>query len=298
MICQPAVMAEPFSPAQFAEVWQPQRPLAGAKTGTKRRMSRDKALGQSYIEANVTDVMRSLVIVDHDGGMADWIAREFLPPSWIAENADGSHNGHLVYALGCPVCLTDCARRPPVNFLARVEHGANTFLQGDSSYAGTFTKNPHHQSHLTLWGPATAVYTLRDLADALRSVGAMPKAGSPRKHVPTSNVGRNVALFDLTRQWAYKFWHRGHTSVAPFEEGIQHYAAEKNLTVIANEFSKGPLSATEVAGIGRSIARWTWRNFSHSSEAQRKRGRKGGRVSGKARRAQRTLLTLDPEVSS
>ena len=193
-------MAEPFSAAQFDEVWLPRRPLAGAKTGSKRRMSRAKALEQSYIEANATSVLQSLVIVDHDDGEASRIAHELdLPPSWIAARPDGSDDGQLVYSLLGPVCLTDCARRPPVNYLARIEHGLNNVLGGDPAYAGTFTKNPHHQDHLTLWGPASAVYSLHQLADALRDLKALPAAGKPRRNVTTSAVGRNVALFDILR---------------------------------------------------------------------------------------------------
>ena len=58
--------------SQFAEAWLPYRPLAGSKTGPKRRMGRDQAVQQSYIEANATHVLRSLVVVDHDdaGGAA------------------------------------------------------------------------------------------------------------------------------------------------------------------------------------------------------------------------------------
>ena len=32
---------------------------------------------------------------------------------------------------------------------ARIEHGMNTVLGGDAAYGGQFTKNPHHQDHLT-----------------------------------------------------------------------------------------------------------------------------------------------------
>ena len=287
-------MAQAFTPDQFHEVWQPHRPLAGAKTGPKRRMSRTKALDQSYIEANVTSVLQSLVIVDHDDGEASRAAHELgLPPSWVAATPDGSDHGHLVYALGGPVCLTDCARRPPVNYLARIEHGLNNLLGGDPAYAGTFTKNPHHQDHLTLWGPASAVYGLHQLATALRELHALPAAGKPRRNVTTSSVGRNVALFDILRHYAYP--RRGnHTNPHTWETHLHHYATEKNQTIIANEFTKGPLRDGELNAITRSVARWTWRNITRTlSQEQARRAR----MLGAKRRQTRQLIALDPEVT-
>lgn len=280
---------------QFDQVWLPYRPMAGSKTGPKDRMPRPQALQHAYIEANVADVLRSLVIVDHDGGEADRIARDLdLPPSWIAERRDGSHCGHLVYALGSPVCLTNAARRPPVNLLARIEHGMHTLFGGDPAYAGTFTKNPFHQEHLTLWGPATAIYGLRELSEALRALHALPGAGKPRQHVHSSAVGRNVALFDDTRRWAYP--RRGDFHLpGRWEAAVLEYATTRNELVIAHDFDKGPLLPREVRSIARSVARWTWRNIKQSrSEWHSRKGRHSAIV--RQQRSTLAVLSLDPEV--
>ena len=281
--------------SQFADVWLPYRPLAGSKTGPKRRMGRDQALQQSYIEANVTHVLRSLVVVDHDGGLLDWVAKDFLPPSWVAARQD-SQDGHLVFALRDKVPLTDAARRPPVNLLARIEHGMNTVLGGDAAYAGQFTKNPHHQDHLTLWGPAEATYSLSELADALRDLKAMPPAGQPRRHVTTSDVGRNCALFDITRRWAYP--RRGdHTRPATWDEAVLEHALDRNTHLIAHEFTKGPLQDGEVAAIARSVSRWTWRNITRTRAAwHADQGRRSGTI--RREKGITALVALDPELDA
>lgn len=107
--------------------------------------------------------MRSLIVTDHDGVEADWQADlAGLPqPSWIALNPlKGS--GHIGYALKDPVCLTNAARRTPVNLLARVEQGLMDVLGGDIGYGGRITKNPTHPAHTPIWGtqkPSTGLGT-------------------------------------------------------------------------------------------------------------------------------------------
>lgn len=263
----------------FPEWWLPRKPLASStKTGPYQHMRRDRALELPYIESNPM-VMRSLVITDRDAAGADWQADlSGLPePSYVAMNPHTTA-GHIVYALKDPVCLTDAARRRPVNLLARIEHGMNTVLGGDSSYGGRITKNPLNAEHVTLWGEA--LYSLRDLAKALDDIKALPTAGNPRKTVQSSVVGRNVSLFDMTRKWSYRAIARYWDAPAEeWERAVFTHAHEVNETIVANDFTCGPLAYPEVRSVARSIARWTRRNFSPEefSAIQRARGRKGGR---------------------
>jgi len=269
-------------PETFANEWErhwlPRAPLAGrAKASGYYRTTRERALTLPYIEANPA-VLRSLVVTDHDGGDADLQAElAGLPaPSYVALNP-ATRAGHIVYALHTPVVLTDAARRAPVNLLARIEHGLVSSLGGDVAYGGRITKNPQHvQDHLALWGPSTAVYGLRDLAAALDRIGALPGAGKPREHVTTSAVGRNVALFDDVRRWSYR--RRGdYTSPSEWDRDVFAWAWQHNETVIAENFTRGPLSAGEVQHLARSVSRWTWRKILRTfAEEQAERGRRGG----------------------
>lgn len=263
--------------ALFPGWWLPKKPLAASsKTGPYQHMRRSKALELPYIESNPL-VMRSLVITDRDAAGADWQADlSGLPePSYVALNPHTTA-GHIVYALKDPVCLTDAARRRPVNLLARIEHGMNTVLGGDASYGGRITKNPLNAEHITLWGEA--LYGLRDLAKALDEIKALPSTGNPRKTVTTSAIGRNVSLFDITRRWSYDAIRKGnywHGAMSEWERAVRTHAHEVNETIIGNDFTCGPLSFPEVHSVSRSIARWVWRNFSPEafSEMQAARGR-------------------------
>jgi len=212
----------------------------------------------AYVEPNASHVLQSLIVTDRDFSGTDWAADHAgLPePSYVALNPHTT-TGHIVYALKDPVCLTDAARRPPVNLLARVEHGLSVILDGDPGYGGSLTKNPFHAQHATLWGPQTALYGLNALARALDELGALPSARNPRRNVQRSAVGRNVALFDETRMWAYRairrYWH---AEAAEWTRAVYRQATNTNETVIGNDFTTGPLSYTEVGYIATSVAHW------------------------------------------
>ncbi|WP_040800700.1 replication initiation protein [Nocardia higoensis] len=271
-------------PLPFEEYWLPRRPLAGkSKSGGYYRTSRERALTLPYIESNPS-AARSLVITDHDGGMADEIvAHTGLPqPSYIALNRH-TRSGHIVYALETPVIMTDAARRAPVNLLSRIEAGLNDVLAGDVAYGCRTTKNPRHADHLTLWGPDYAVYKLKDIAGPLDELGALPKYKTTmqrRKALRTSSAGRNVELFELSRRWSYR--RRGdYEQLEDWIQVVQDYAWDRNLDVVGSAFDKGPMLEGEVNQIGRSIATWTWRNIKHTfREIQAIRGRNGGLVVG------------------
>lgn len=255
----------------FADCWLPHAPLAAdRKDGDYRRVSRDHALTLPYIEANPL-CLQSIVVTDHDGSEADHAADlAGLPePSWITMNPH-TRSGHIAYALAAPVCLTDSARRKPVNLLARIEQGLTDVLAGDVSYAGRITKNPVHRQHLPVWGEQTALYSLQDLARALGDVGALPDPSKTGQALTASAAGRNVALFHVTRQWAYRSRLR-YDDAAEWEQTVHAFAANKNATVVADTFTRGPMGDVEVLHLARSVARWTWRNITPELTAQRRK---------------------------
>ena len=277
--------------ASFDAAWLPHAPLAGEKTGPKHRMAREHALTLPYIEANPL-CLRSLVVVDRDASDADQIADLLgLPePSWVALNPYTTA-GHVVFALKSPVCMTDAARRAPVNKLARIEQGLTDVLGGDVAYGGRITKNPHHRSHQALWGTQEASYSLQELSDALQGLGALPDPSQDSQTLRDSSTGRNVALFDLTRQWAYSARER-YSDRTEWEEVVEAYAWNKNQSWICDQFSKGPMSRTEVHHLAQSISRWVWRNITPEKTAARREawGRALGKRSGAVRAERRQKL--------
>lgn len=261
------------------EVYRPQRPLcSNRKDGGYRRRSRDEALGYAYIETNPLCI-QSLVVADVDhGDWWDYEAAGVPAPTWRTYTLlDSSY--HAVWALRDPVCLTDAARRAPVNLLARVEAGLRRAVHADAGYGGRITKNPLNDRHTTTWGingehsaDSLDTYTLRELAAALDYADLLPKLGE-RKALLGSDVGRNVSLFDVTRNWAYRavkrYWHGAYSE---WEETVYAYALNKNLGVIADEWGT-PLPDTEVLHLARSISKWVWRRFNPEqfTELQRHR---------------------------
>lgn len=273
--------------AEFEAMYLSRRPLASnAKTGPYYRHRRELALTMPYIEANPA-VLQSLIVVDRDLADTD-LAADLAGapvPTYTALNAL-TGTGHLVYGLTAPVCLTDAAHRRPINLLAQIEQGLTTVLDGDTAYAGRITKNPLVGPHHTIWNGGT--YELRELAAALAEIRALPQAGSPRRNVTHSAIGRNVALFDLTRTWAYKAV-RNHWdgTLTDWETSCFRYAWDRNEKIIANDFTRGPLAFTEVALLARSISRWTWRKMTRQTfhDRQAHIGHNGGKRSAEIRKA-------------
>lgn len=88
---------------------------------------------------------------------------------------------------------------------------------------------------MPLWGEAEALYGLRELARALGGdVGALPAPHRQAQTVLDSTVGRNVALFNITRQWAYRARLR-YTDSTEWAETVYAFASMKNASVIAEE---------------------------------------------------------------
>jgi len=255
--------------ALWADVWSPRRPLATDDlTRGCWRQSREDALTRRYLEHSPRALLSMIVIdVDHSDTLVRALQRPMTHPipSWIAESPTG--RGHVGWVLKTPVCRTDAARIAPMRFAAKVEEGLRRSLDGDIGYAGLLTKNPIHEHWATTWGTGE-LYELRDLATGLGEL--MPRT-LPRKTADSSGLGRNVALFNRVRLWAYRARLR-YDDRQEWEEVAGAFAQAVN-----HEFAV-PLSTGEVGHTARSVARWVWRNFSVEgfSAIQTARGRRGG----------------------
>ena len=123
---------------------------------------------------------------------------------------------------------------------------------------------PSLTSSTSIMAPNCPVSTCapRERSSSMKRSNNGPLTGpnNLRKTLSKSAVGRNVALFDLTRHWAYRAI-RSHWGgpQGTWETDVFAYAWQRNETVIANDFTQGPLTHAEVTHLARSIARWTWR---------------------------------------
>jgi hypothetical protein len=262
------------------------------------------ALGRAYIQHNgpgmtwtlAQDVDRDIADMAH---AKDWTLGP--EPDAIVVNPANGH-GHLLWYLAAGVCTTSAARLKPMQYLAAIEDGLRRVVGGDVGYAGLITKNPCSQRwrvierHSRLW-------TLGDLAAGLDLSAANARTFNPEPG-EAHGTGRNVALFNEARFWAYsairEFW-------APAGLDCWQKAVLEHVEALNKQF-RNPLPYSEVRSISKSIAGWTWKRMTpqglrdliertHTPEQQRARGRKatnqaqiaplGGKASGEARRLSR-----------
>lgn len=258
-----------MSADSWVEVYRPRRPLATDDLSAGCwRQSRDRALTRRYLEHSPKALLSMLVVdVDHDDTLIRALQKPMTHPmpSWIAESPSG--RGHVGWVLRSPVCRTDAARTQPLRLAAKVEEGLRRSLDGDIGYAGLLTKNPTHEHWATTWG-TDELYELRDLA---RGLGDLVPRTLPRRR-ESSGLGRNVALFDDLRRWAYsarrRFNHQPDWDVAVLEKAAEHNAG---IPV--------PLPPAEVRQTARSVGTWVWRrSFDDAGfrRVQASRGRRGG----------------------
>ena len=238
-----------------------------------------------YIQHNPPCFISSLVFdVDTSDAYFSWFDANLPTPNWIAKNRLNGH-AHVGYMLATPVCTTHNAKQKIIEYTAKIQQAYSLALGADHGYSGLITKNPCNsqwENHIFDVQP----YDLNYLADFVE----LQELKTDLREV--SGLGRNCAMFDTVRFWAYKAI-RAHLS-----KGFDKWHSEvleqaKN----ANDAFIQPLPYSEVKATAKSIAKWVWRNHNSAefqqafSEKQSQRAKIGvskGNVShgGKARSAQ------------
>jgi len=240
--------------------------------------ARDKALLHLHVQFNGPNDLTWLIF-DIDRADARFAADDaYLPqPTIIIVNRRNGH-AHLAYLLGRPVLKFAESRRAPLRFAAAVERGFVRRLGADPYYRGLIAKNPMHPDWDVEW-LAPEPYDLVTLDDWLFERDTRPDP-QPKGQF---GLGRNCELFDDLRSIAYRevltFKQQGE-SCAAFAKRLEYRASAIN-----RQFAV-PLSVSELRSIARSVAKWTWREFSPErfSEVQSRRGRRTRRAT-KARMA-------------
>lgn len=239
--------------AQWEQLWLPLYPYATDRLADGIfRHPREVAMDKRYVEANPTALSNLLVVdVDH----ADAVLRALSSvgshplPNAIVENPVNGH-AHAVWALREAVTRTEYARRKPLAYAAAVTEGLRRALDGDAGYSGLMTKNPLHESWATDW----LHDELHDLAGLEEALGKhMPPARWRETKTQRDNpagLGRNCALFETARTWAYRELRHHWDDPQGLEDAISAEVTERNLAYAE------PLPASEARAISRSISRW------------------------------------------
>jgi len=230
----------------------PERPYCSDVKDYIHIRGAQQAITHSRIQPNGPYQWRWLVFdIDHEPGAIAWVDAGLPPPNLIVSTPPepGSillGKAHLLYELENPVCTSPSARRAPITYLQRIEQTYIRCLGADRGYTGLLCKNPLSPQWVTT-SPRAEPYTLKELSyglDLERPIGLEFSDGSA--------LGRNCALFNRLRLWAY--------------HARSHYFCMQEWSIavamqaeVLNDFPK-PLRLSEVHSTARSVAKWTWRN--------------------------------------
>jgi hypothetical protein len=241
-----------------------------------RIAGKERAILAKYIQFNQPHAMFWLGFdVDRPGAAIDWSDRNAPAPTLTIMNPENGH-AHLLYALKTAVRTAPDGKMKPLKYAAAVERALCQKLDADTGYSGLICKNPNHDHwQLAVWQPE--LYTLDWLADSLDL-----SAANDKEILPDYGLGRNCTLFDKTRKWAYRAIRQGWPAYDQWLQACHERAGAYNLQFPV------PLDENEVDCIAKSIAKWTYSNFSsdsflnyvnktHSAEIQSIRGARSKR---------------------
>lgn len=244
-----------------------------------RIAGKERAILAKYIQFNQPHAMFWLGFdVDRAGAAIDWSDRNAPAPTLTITNPENGH-AHLLYALQTSIRTAPDGKIKPLRYAAAVENALRKKLEADVGYSGLICKNPNHNHwKIAVWQPE--LYTLDWLADFLDL-----NATENKEIIADYGLGRNCALFDKTRKWAYRAIRQGWPEYGQWLQACYERASAYNL-----QFAS-PLNENEVKNVAKSIAKWTHKKTTkesfetfvtntHSSEIQSQRGK----ISGKKRR--------------
>ena len=286
---QPQQLALDFAPAQVrshglrdAHTY----PQVARGQGSSFRVPASQAWGYPSLElragnswplmgfdCDVPEKVLDALVSNHWGARSD--SCPALPePNMIVQRRSNSHS-HVSYFLAKPVHRGPTAREAPLRLFARISEFYRQALGADPGYNGVLTHNPMRSAHrqgefLTHWG-CNRPYSLSELAEPIPRGWHLPVK-------PTTEAGRNCALFVALMKWAG----------SPANIGREVVAVAR----ATNDGLDVPLGDSEVAGIAKSVERYrrSWiAKGRFYTEAEREAwgrvlGIRGGPASGASRR--------------
>lgn len=235
----------------------PHKPYCSYGKGTATLIrSKHHAIKLPLIQVNPPHLVNYLIFdIDASDAYLHYLDADLPLPTWIAKNKANGHC-HVCYELKTAICKTANARLKPLRYVAAIEQSYAQKLGADVGYTGLLTKNPiDNDWEVSLLNPIP--FELDELADYV-DLETKPKTTGKE----ASGLGRNCAMFDSVRFWAYK------AIRAHLEDGYNNwYDQVFNVAQSANGAFIAPLPYSEVKATAKSIAKWVWRNH-HSAEFQ------------------------------
>lgn len=214
------------------------------------------AIRTAYIQPN--PITRAYWLVfDIDSEQSRYWPDEWSIPTPNIEIRNPANNHqHLFYLIDPAVYTLRQARRKPLELAADVDQGLTALLGADPGYGKLLAKNPFSSRwtvyvwHDHAWGLRELIYLIPD---------RLKKRKAPVRE--TIGLGRNCAVFDSARVFAYSEWRR--LKYAEYErlfERVYEFAMNMNGDFMV------PMLPKEVQCIVRSITKWTARHMDKAGD--------------------------------
>lgn len=229
------------------------------------RTSKRNALQCDLIQLNGSNRCSIIILdIDYDITLAERLLD--LPlPNIVMTNPKNRHC-HIGYVLASPVPLYDWTPQNQRLLLRIVQDGLTALWEADSGYSHLISKNPFSDRWLT-YVMRQEPYTLGELRgyvdDDMASEIAFPRPSVEKEKARAEfrELGRNCALFEDLRHWAYREIHNYFRRPEAFFQAVLAKGMELNT---------GDLPEAEVRQIAKSISRWTYENMTPQRDKENK----------------------------
>lgn len=214
--------------------------------------NKQKAMEMLYIQANQPAIQTCLVFdLDQDNAFYKFEEVGLPVPHAITKNPKNGRC-HYLYLLAAGVCKTENAKLKPLEFASKVENGMAIKLGSDLGYSGFITKNPMNSYWSPYWSGAE-LYDLGYLSEHVELVS------NKKLKSESFGLGRNVNLFEDLRLYAYR-------NILKFKrsstfENWQMDLERISMLLNSTQNPKNLLPYSEIKATARSVAKWTWKNF-------------------------------------
>lgn len=220
----------------------------------------EQALAYKYIQPDPPCYTAWLKYdIDRPGAVFAAYDADLPPPNLIVENPE-NHHAHLLYGLGHPVGRSN-ETSVAMRWAATIDILFTQALDADRNYSGLTCKTPGHDGWVTHVGRGV-LYDLEELSQYV-DYNDLARLRDRRRRLPNIGLGRNCNLFDELRHWAYRqvSVYKAAGAFGDWLEAVYREGLKCN-HFDATEFAgRGPLFRNEVFNTAKSVARWTWDNY-------------------------------------
>jgi len=226
-----------------------------------RPRKRENAIRYRYVQVGRYPHAIARIVLDVDEPTW-WDAMERIPPSLCIPNPRAPWRAHIVYELEPPIWLSSPraheGQANPFALVREVDARLRAHFGADPAYTGLLGRNPLAHPHLIgggkLWDLPCLLEELRDLTPRRRALA----------YLDTATYGRNYALFDHVRAFAYGVvaMYRGQPNgFDHFRQAVAYEAHRLNKTLFRGH-PQGPLPRREVERtIVTSVSKWVFHRY-------------------------------------